>query len=170
MAEEHVLGDGQVREQARLLVDDRDPDRPCLRRATDLDRLAVEEDRPAVGLVDPGQDLDQGALAGAVLADEGVDLAGHQVERHVGQRLGGSEALRDATELGAEWRRGAGCRGLGGCLEGRARHEPDLAASIRRGSPAAAPRSDTTRTSTPRAASASVIAAGASESVSTVVI
>ncbi len=34
------------------------------------DRLAVEPDRAAVGLVDAGEDLDERALAGAVLADE----------------------------------------------------------------------------------------------------
>ena len=54
----------------------------------DLDRLAVEPDRPAVGLMDAGEDLDERALAGAVLADERMDLARHEVERHVVQRLG----------------------------------------------------------------------------------
>ena len=46
-------------------------------------RLAVDADRARVRLVDAGQDLDQRALAGAVLADQRVDLAGAQVERHV---------------------------------------------------------------------------------------
>jgi hypothetical protein len=39
----------------------------------DLDRLAVEEDLPLVGLVDAGEGLDQRRLAGAVVADEGDD-------------------------------------------------------------------------------------------------
>ena len=39
VADEHVLGDGQVREQARLLVDDGDAERSGLGRAVDLGRL-----------------------------------------------------------------------------------------------------------------------------------
>jgi hypothetical protein len=35
------------------------------------------------GLVDPGEYLDQGGFAGAVLADERVDLSGSQRERHL---------------------------------------------------------------------------------------
>ena len=48
--------------------------------------------------MDPGEDLDERALAGAVLADERVDLAGTQVERHVVERLGRPEPLRHAGE------------------------------------------------------------------------
>ena len=44
------------------------------------DRLAVEQDLAGVGPVQPGQDVHQRALAGAVLAEQGVDLAGAQVE------------------------------------------------------------------------------------------
>ena len=58
---------------------------------------------PAVGLVDAGQDLDQGALARAVLADQRVDLAGPQVERHVVSACVAREPLGHAgqRDLGA---------------------------------------------------------------------
>ena len=101
MADEDVLRDRQVREQARLLVDDRDAQRPRVRGPADLRRLAVEADRSRVGLMDAGQDLDQRALAGAVLADQAVDLAGQQLQRDVVERLRRPESLRDAAQLGA---------------------------------------------------------------------
>jgi hypothetical protein len=40
-----------------------------------VDRFAVEADRAAIRPVDPAEHLDHGALAGAVLAEQGVDLA-----------------------------------------------------------------------------------------------
>ena len=72
-----------------------------LGRPVDLDRLPVEPDRAAVGLVDPGEDLDQRALARPVLADEGMDLARDEVERDVVERLGRGEPLGDPAQLGA---------------------------------------------------------------------
>ena len=41
---------------------------------------AVEQDLAGVGPVQPGEDVHQRALAGAVLAEQGVDLARAQVE------------------------------------------------------------------------------------------
>ena len=48
--------------------------------------------------VDAGDALDQGGLAGAVVADEGGHLAGVDVEVDVVQDLHGAEALVDASE------------------------------------------------------------------------
>ena len=53
---------------------------------------------PLSGWWMPAEDLDQRALAGAVLADERVDLAGAQLQRHVGERLRRPEPLRDAAQ------------------------------------------------------------------------
>ena len=56
-----------------------------------------------VGLVVAGEDLDQRRLAGAVLADEGVDLAGGDVERNVVEGDLPGKGLRevfDAQRLG----------------------------------------------------------------------
>ena len=46
--------------------------------------------------MDAGEDLDEGGLAGAVVADEGDHLAGVDPEVDVGERLDGAEALADA--------------------------------------------------------------------------
>ena len=43
-------------------------------------RLAVDDDLALVGLDDPREDLDQRRLAGAVLADEGVDRPGRMAK------------------------------------------------------------------------------------------
>ncbi len=66
-----------------LLVHGADPCRLGLRRVVDLERLAAEEDLAGVDAVDAGQRLDQRRLAGAVLAEQGVHLAGEQPERDV---------------------------------------------------------------------------------------
>ena len=100
MAQEDVLGNREVRKQPRLLVDDGDPELARTRWSGDLDSGAVKRDLAGVGLVDAGQDLDEGALAGAVFADEGVDLGRQQRQGNAVQRLGGAEALRDAHQLG----------------------------------------------------------------------
>ena len=80
-AEEDVLGHGEVRAEVDLLVDGADPGglRPAAGRRSDT-LLAVERDRARVDAVDAGQHLDQGRLAGAVLAHQGVHLAGEQPE------------------------------------------------------------------------------------------
>ena len=45
-----------------------------------LTSLAVEQDLALVGRGQPVEDVHQGGLAGAVLAEQGVDLAGPDVE------------------------------------------------------------------------------------------
>ncbi len=50
------------------------------------DRLAVEGHRALVGRHHAGDDLDQGRLAGAVLAEHGVDRGGAGREVDIGQR------------------------------------------------------------------------------------
>ena len=61
--------------------------------------LAVEDDLALVALVDPGQDLHEGGFARAVLAHQGVDLAGVDVEVDVGEREDAGEAHGDAAHL-----------------------------------------------------------------------
>ena len=48
-----------------------------------VDRLAVEHDMPVGRAIDAGQQLDAGALAGAVLAQQRQHLAGAQFERRI---------------------------------------------------------------------------------------
>ena len=111
VADEDVLGDIEVGEEHRLLVDRRDAVALRLRRVADGDVLPGQQDLAAVRLVDAGHDLDQRRLAGAVLAEEGVDLAGIERQRHVLQRLGRAESLGDVAHF--EDRRGARARGAG---------------------------------------------------------
>ncbi len=56
----------------------------------------AEGDLAGVGLVGAGQHLDQGGLAGAVLAEQAVHLAGRDVEVDAVQRADAGELLDDA--------------------------------------------------------------------------
>ncbi len=91
--DEDVLLDREVGHEVELLIDDGDAEVLRLAGAVEDDRLAVEDDLAAVRLVDPGEDLHQGALAGAVLADEPEDFAGMDFETDVLQSEHAGEAL-----------------------------------------------------------------------------
>ena len=105
-AHEDVLGDRQVGEERRLLVDDRDARGLGLRGRAEVDRLAVEQQLAAVAAVHAGDDLDQRRLAGAVLADEGVDRARRAPRGRPERRATtGAEGLRDVAQLAASGRR-----------------------------------------------------------------
>ena len=65
----------------------------------DVRGLAEEPELARVGEVHARDGLDQRRLAGAVVADQGDDLAGVDVEVHVGERLHGAEALVDAVQV-----------------------------------------------------------------------
>ena len=69
------------------------------RGPADLHRLAVDEDLALVRLEQAVEDVHQGRLAGAVLAEQGVDLAGldGQVDVVVGDQV--TEALGDAAQF-----------------------------------------------------------------------
>ena len=73
--EEDALRDRQVLDQVELLVDRRDAARERRRGVAHRQRLALEEDLAAGGLVDAGDALDQRRLAGAVRAEQAVHLA-----------------------------------------------------------------------------------------------
>ena len=105
VADTDVLRDRQVGEEAGLLVDDRDSHRSGVCWAVEGDDLAVEHHGPGVRLMDPGQDLDQGALAGAVLAHKPMDLSSHQLDGNVIERLRPAEVLGDPDELSPDRRR-----------------------------------------------------------------
>ncbi len=96
VAEEHVLGDGQPVDDVQLLVDGRDAAVQGRDRVRDDDLLAVQHDLARGGLVRPREDLDEGGLARAVLAEQAVHLAGQHVEVHPVERLGAREVLDDA--------------------------------------------------------------------------
>ena len=79
-AERDVLGDGQVLEQREMLEHHADAERARLRRAGELDRLALPAHLAGARLDQAVDDLHQRRLAGAVLAEQRVDLAGIEVE------------------------------------------------------------------------------------------
>ena len=68
-------------------------------RRCEVPGLAVDEQPSAVRLVLPAEDLQQGALARAVLAEQAHDLPGVRLEAHAVQRLHTREVLADVVEL-----------------------------------------------------------------------
>ena len=69
--------------------------------------LALEDDLATVRLMHAGQGLDERGLARAVLADEGMDLSGAQIELHAVQRLDAREYLGDILHLQQVLRHGS---------------------------------------------------------------
>ena len=105
VAEDHVLGDGERRHEPEVLVHHADPGVERLARRGELDRLAVEADHALVGPVEPGEDVRERALAGAVLAEQRVHLALGRLEVDAVVRDDGREPLGDPSELDGRHRR-----------------------------------------------------------------
>ena len=97
-AHEDVLRHREVGEHQRLLVDAGDAQPLGVGGAAQLDDVAVHRQVTAVRSVETGHHLDQRRLAGAVLPDEGMDLARAEIERHAGQRPGRAEGLRHVDD------------------------------------------------------------------------
>ena len=98
--EQDVLGDRHVRGEVELLEDDGDALVVGVARPAQLQGLALEDELAAVRVrpLGAGDDLHQGRLAGTVLAHDGVDRAGLDLERDVLQRLHARVALRDGLD------------------------------------------------------------------------
>ena len=99
MADEDVLGDVVIREEERLLIDGGDAMALRLGGAADDDRLAGQANLAAIGLIDAGHDLDQRRLAGAVLPEKGMHLAGIERQRDGLERLRGAETLGNVMDF-----------------------------------------------------------------------
>ena len=80
-AELDVLGHRQVRHVGQLLVHEGEAAPRRVERAVEADGLAVDEDLALVGLHHAREDLDQRALAGAVLPEQADDRAGDDRRR-----------------------------------------------------------------------------------------
>lgn len=65
----------------------------------DGDGIAIDEDLAMIGLVDAVQHLQQGGLAGTILADEADNLALADGEAHIVQRLHAGKALGNAADF-----------------------------------------------------------------------
>ena len=94
-AQEDVLAGRERRHEVELLVDDGDAGPAGVERRGDGRTDAVDPDRARVGRVGPRQDLDEGALAGAVLAQEGQDLAASQVQVRLLQGMDAGKRFLD---------------------------------------------------------------------------
>ena len=98
VAEEHVLRHRQVVDQVEFLVDGGDAGLHRGLRVGEADRLAEPLDLPGVGLVRAGEHLDQRGLAGAVLAEQAVHLAGPHLQLHAVERAYAGEGLHHVGE------------------------------------------------------------------------
>src|SRR5947209_12472918 len=63
-----------------------------------VEALAVELQRSFVGLMGPGDDLDERRFSCAVLAHEGMNLAGAQLKRHLMERPHACKRFRDVSQ------------------------------------------------------------------------
>src|SRR5262249_29573028 len=93
-----VLRDTEVREERGLLIDRRDAEPARDVRIHSGARPLEDLDRPGVRRDGAGDDLDRRRLAGAVLADEGVHLAGPEIERHLVEGADAAEGFDEPLE------------------------------------------------------------------------
>ena len=115
--EKDVFLNAEIRGEVQLLIDHGDPGAAGLERITRVERDAIEFDGSGVGGMGPAEHLHEGALAGPVLADQGVDVAGLKRQVHAPQCLGGTEGLADVGQSKAGGHHGsAGSGAVGGCL------------------------------------------------------
>src|SRR5436190_4905004 len=91
---EQVLEDAHVAEQARDLEGAHEPAQRDLVRREAEEALALERDLAGARALDPGDEVDERRLAGAVRSDDATDLAGLDREAHVVRRDEPAEALR----------------------------------------------------------------------------
>src|SRR5207248_5774081 len=107
VAQDDVLRDGERLDEPEVLVDHPDPGVERVARDVEVDAVAVDEDLALVRPVQAGEDVGEGALAGAVLAEERVHLAGGGLEVDAVVREDAGEALRDPAHRDGRRRRGA---------------------------------------------------------------
>ena len=81
-----------------MLEDGADAERQALARRADAHGPAAQADLAGVGLVDAGEQADQRRLAGAVLAEQHMDLAGMEIEGDVVVGDDAGERLGDAAQ------------------------------------------------------------------------
>ena len=82
-AKEDIGGGIEVAEDIQFLMDEGDAMAHGIVDTLDADGPAVDEDLPGVGLVHAAEDLHEGGFAGPVLAAEGDDLAGPDLQADV---------------------------------------------------------------------------------------
>src|SRR5262249_5604202 len=101
-AEDDVLPDGEARHEHEVLVHHAEPVLDRVLGPRERGAPAIDQDLALVRPVEAVEDLHERRLAGAVLADEGVDLALADGEVDAVVREDAREALRDAAHLDGE--------------------------------------------------------------------
>ena len=116
----HVLGDRERAHQLEVLVHHADTERAGMRRAVDRDRNAVDGDPARIRGVEPADHVHQRGLAGAVLAQQGVDPSVLGAEPRLVERPVAVELLADVAHLERDGHRGRSdnSRPAGGCRPG----------------------------------------------------
>ena len=95
---ENVLGHRKVGDEVALLVDDGDACSDRIPGRAENEVSIFEFERPAVGSVNPGDNLDQGRLACAILSHQRVNLAANQREGGVVESTNAWKRLGDALQ------------------------------------------------------------------------
>ena len=98
-AQDHVLRHRERVHHHEVLVDHADAGGDGVLAAPDGHRPPGDADLSPVGPVEAVEDVHQGGLAGAVLADDPVDGARRDGQAHVPVGVDGAEALVDAAQL-----------------------------------------------------------------------
>ena len=95
-AQPDVLGHSTGRDRLQLLMHHRDAAVQCIQRGGDVDLFAFILDLALVHLVNAEHTFHQGGLTGTVLAHQGHDLAGAELQLRVVQRFHAGEGLYHA--------------------------------------------------------------------------
>jgi hypothetical protein len=94
-AQEDVLCNGAVRQQAKFLVNDADAKTARFEGMVKANRHAIDADLAGLGRVDAAENLHQGGLSGAILAAERMDLACRAIKRHIVEGQHARKSLAD---------------------------------------------------------------------------
>ena len=98
MTHEEVLAHRQRLGQGHILIDRGEPKRLGSQWRPNFDRFAIQQDATRVTLDGAHHDLDECRFSGAVLAENGVNLAGGNLQGDVRKRLHARIALGDALQ------------------------------------------------------------------------
>ena len=85
-ADEHVLGDRHVGGEGEFLIDRDDAGALGVVGRSEGDLFAIELDFAQIGALRAGKDLEQGRLAGAVLAEQRVNFRRPDIEMSILER------------------------------------------------------------------------------------
>ncbi len=97
--QEEVFHHRHILDQSEVLVHHAEAQGVGLARILDFNLLRAHDDPARVGAVGAHDALDQRALAGPILTQKGVERAGRQSQRNIGQGLQSAEALGDVERL-----------------------------------------------------------------------